>query len=214
MDSNHRTFRGWFFVSVLLVCGITSAALGQPGNPTPLNLPTSQNWGTTNFTTLPAGFAAWNGLSGASITSQALAESSSPTGNAGISDSAPTNGGAGGCYGYAVAGNARFAINTSSNSLNGVNQLAMAINTLGQGGITLTYDLINVINNSRPVGTVCQYRVGTSGGWTTLDGEGNPYRQTGGSIGDITNASVVLPAAAENFRDEHVIAGRMRGSFG
>ena len=198
MNASQRTFCGRFFVSILLVCGLTAAALGDPNNPTPLSLPASQNWGTTSFTSPPAGFNAWNGLSGAAITTQALAETSSPTGDAPIIGNAPYSGGAGGCYGYAVAGNARFAINTSGNTTNGVNQLAMALNTIGQTGITLTYDLINVINNPRPVGTVCQYRVGTSGAWTTLSGTGNPYIQSGGTVGDVTHASITLPAAAEN----------------
>ena len=198
MNASQRTLYGRFFVSIVLVCGLAAAALGQPANPTPLNLPTSQNWGTVNFTTLPTGFGAWDGLSGATINTQAIAETSSPTGNATISGSAPYSGGAAGCYGYAVAGNARFAINTSGNATTGVDQLAMALNTLGQTSITLTYDLINVINNSRPVGTVCQYRVGTSGAWTTVTGTGNPYVQSGGTVGDVTHASITLPAAAEN----------------
>ena len=183
----------------ILVLGcITSAAWGQAANPTPLNLPTSQNWGTSNFTTLPAGFAAWSGLSGTAINTQAKAEASAPTTDAPITGSAPSNGGAGGCYGYAVSGDARFAVNTSSNATLGVNQLAMAINTLGQSGVTLTYDMIDVINNVRTVGVVCQYRVGTSGGWTTLTGTGNPYVQSGGTIGDVAHASITLPAGAEN----------------
>jgi endonuclease I len=198
MNSSRRTSRGQLFVSILLVCGIASAALGQASNPAPLNLPASQNWGTANFTTLPVGFAAWNGLSGATINTQALAQSSAPTADATISGSAPTNGGAGGCYGYAAASDARFAVSCSSNATNGVDQLAMALNTLGQSGITLTYDLINVINNTRLVGVVCQYRVGTSGVWTTLTGTGNPYTQSGGTVGDVTHASITLPAAAEN----------------
>src|SRR5262249_28108354 len=39
--------------------------------------------------------------------------------------------------------------------------------------------------------------VGSSGSWTTLSGSGNPYVQTGGTVGDIVHASIILPAAAE-----------------
>ncbi|HVP12165.1 MAG TPA: endonuclease [Phycisphaerae bacterium] len=198
MGFTYRTVLGRLLAALILFISIASPALGQLIDPAPMNLPVSQNWGTANFTTLPPGFAAWNGLSGGTINTQALAESSTPTGNATITGTAPTSGGAGGCYGYAVAGDARFAVNTSSNSLNGVNQLAMALNTLGQTGITLTYDLINVINNTRLVGVVCQYRVGTSGAWTMLTGTGNPYTQSGGTAGDVTHACITLPAAAEN----------------
>jgi endonuclease I len=198
VDLSRRTACG-LLIGLILVFGcIESTAYAQPANPAPLNLPTGQNWGTAGFTALPSGFAAWNGLSGGAINTQALAESSVPTGNAPILGIAPTSGGAGGCYGYAVAGDARFAVNTSSNAINGVDQLAMAMNTLGQTGITLTYDLINVINNVRPVGAVCQYRLGTSGVWTTLTGTGNPYTQSGGTVGDVTHASITLPAGAEN----------------
>jgi hypothetical protein len=89
-----------------------------------------------------------------------------------ITAGAPSSVGAGGCYGYALGGNARFAISTSGNSTNGVNQLAMAIITVEQSDLSLTYD---VINNDRTVGVVCQYRVGTTGSWTTLVDTGNPY---------------------------------------
>lgn len=184
-------------MSLLLLSCVASAALGQ-SNPTPLNLPASQGWGTSDFTVMPTGFAAWNGLNGAGVRSQSDAESSTPNGNAPVMGGAPHSGGTGGCYGYAESGNGRFAVNTSSNTTNGVNQLAMAINTLGQSGVTLSYDLINVINNVRTVGVVCQYRVGTGGAWTTLTGTGNPYVQSGGTAGAVTNASLTLPPAAEN----------------
>ena len=197
MDFIHRTARSRFLSLILVFGCIASTALGQT-NPAPLNVPASQNWGTTSFTSAPAGYAAWNGLSGTTVSTQALAESSAPTGDAVIFGTAPTNGGTGGCYGYAVSGNARFAVNTSGNATNGVDQLATAINTLGQTGITLTYDMINVVANTRAVGVVCQYRVGTSGAWTTMTGTGNPYVQSGGTAGDVTHASIVLPAGAEN----------------
>lgn len=175
-----------------------SAGAWAQTNPAPLTLPVSQNWGGVAFGTMPTGFAAWNGLSGGSITTQAAAEASTPSGNASVATSTPVNGGTGGCYGYLSGGGARFAILTSSNVSNGVNQLAMAIDTTGQTNIVLTYDLINVIANVRTVGTVCQYRVGQSGAWTTLTGTGNPYVQSGGTPETVTPASIVLPAAAEN----------------
>ena len=59
--------------------------------------PISQNWGPTNFTTPPTGFAAWDGLNGLTINTQALAESSVPTADAPIIGSTPISGGAGGC---------------------------------------------------------------------------------------------------------------------
>lgn len=186
--------RSFFHIAVILIA--TAPAFGQ-SNPAVLTLPVDQQWGVAGFTTPPAGFAAWGGLSGAGITSQALAESSTPTANASISSSTPANGGAGGCYGYAVSGDARFGILTSSNTSSGACQLAMAIDTTGQSNITLSYKLINAVANARTVGAVCQYRVGTGGAWTTLTGTGNPYVQSSGTVGDITLASLQLPPAAE-----------------
>jgi hypothetical protein len=183
-------------------------------NPTPLTLPVSQNWGTNSFSSLPAGFAAWNGVSGSATITQVLAETSSPTGNASIAASTPTDGGTGGCYGYQVGGDARFAILTSSNATNGANQLAVAINTAGKSNIALSYDLINAVANARAVGAVCQYRVGTSGTWTTLSGTGNPYVQSGGNIGDTTSATITLPAAAENQPNVQVRWAAWRGTEG
>ena len=43
-----------------------------------------------------------------------------------------------------------------------------------------------------------QYRVGTSGSWTTVSGTGNPYSQAGGTTGVKANVAVILPAAANN----------------
>ncbi len=190
--------RSSFFVAISVTTQFISLAVAQT-NPTALTLPVSQNWGTTSFSAIPAGFAAWNGLSGASVTTQALAEASAPTGDvASLLTSTPGNGGTGGAYGYAVASNARFGILTSSNTANGVDQLALAINTSGQTNVVLAYDLINAVANTRAVGAVCQYRVGTSGAWTTLTGTGNPYVQTAGTVGDVTAANITLPAAAEN----------------
>jgi len=65
---------GRLAVLVLVFASVAPVLAQSP--PAVMNLPVSQNWGTTNFTTLPTGFAAWAGLAGTSITTQALAESS------------------------------------------------------------------------------------------------------------------------------------------
>ncbi|HSW46181.1 MAG TPA: endonuclease [Phycisphaerae bacterium] len=167
-------------------------------NPAPQALPVIQNWGSSSFSTMPDGFAAWNGLNGGTVDTQYKAEVSAPSGNATLFTAAPVNGGTGGCYGYAVSSNARFAILTSGSSPNGVNQLAMAIDTTGRTNITLSYDMINVIANTRLVGAVTQFRVGTSGGWTTIGGTGNPYTQSGGTPETVTPVTLTLPSVAEN----------------
>jgi hypothetical protein len=60
---------------------VTTQALGQT-NPTPQALPYSQNFGTTTFTSMPAGMAAWSGVNGSDDSTLSLAESSVPSGNA------------------------------------------------------------------------------------------------------------------------------------
>ncbi|MFM8720058.1 MAG: hypothetical protein ACKOFH_11115, partial [Chthoniobacterales bacterium] len=79
-------FKKRFVPRLLAICAmfalvLSSGAFAQTA-PTPQSLPYSQNFGTTTFTNAPAGVAVWNGLNGGSISSQALAESSTPTGNA------------------------------------------------------------------------------------------------------------------------------------
>lgn len=89
-------------------------------------------------------------------------------------------------------------IQTSSNETNGVNQVALAINTTGQSGIRVAYDVEIISAQPRTVGIVMQYRVGTSGSWTTVSTTGNPYSQAGGTTGVKANVSAILPAAADN----------------
>src|SRR5262249_42904918 len=76
--------------------------------------------------------------------------------------------------------------------------LALALDTTGNSSITLSYDMINQIANTRTVGAVAQYRLGTSGTWTTIAGTGNPYVQSGGVAGTVTSISLALPSAADN----------------
>ena len=104
-------------------------AWGQT-NPTAQSVPDSQAFGSTTFSSMPTGWAAWNGLSGSTINTQSLAEGSTPNGNATIT-AVSTVQTTGGCYGYATSSNGRAYIQNSGNATNGVNQFALAINTTG-----------------------------------------------------------------------------------
>jgi hypothetical protein len=179
------------FATSSLVCAQTA--------PTPLTIPVSQNFGTTTFTTLPSGFAAWNGVSGASVTTQALAEASAPTGNATIATATAATT-AGGFFGYAAGGDAKPYIQTSSNTTNGVNQLAMAVNSVGYQNLIVGYSVEMISAQPRTVGVVCQFRAGTSGAWTTVTPTTglNPYSQAGGTAGLKTTVTATLPPAANN----------------
>ena len=186
---------------VALIAGLMTFATTGWGqsNPTAQSLPYSVNFGTTTFTTLPAGVAAWNGVSGGSASTQALAEASTPTGNATIT-TATASTTTGGVFGYAASGDAKLYIQTSSNTSNGASQAAIAINTTGLTSIVLSYTVNSINAGAAIVGIVAQYRVGTSGSWTTISASSgsNPYSQNGGTTGLKTTVTATLPLAANN----------------
>ncbi len=188
MRSILHAFRGALAIG-LLAGAVTSQA---QTNPTARAIPFTEAFPASAFTTYPSGFQGWNGLSGATVTSQAMAESSAATGNATLNSGTPTSVGAGGLYG--MAGQA--AVHTSSNATNGVNQWMMALNATNRMNITVGYKVSSVLANPRTVGVVAQYRVGTTGGWTTISASSgsNPYSQTGGTTGLKTTVSATLPS--------------------
>jgi hypothetical protein len=164
---------------------------------TPQNLTYTQNFGTTTFTVMPAGMAAWK-VTSPPMSSQSSAESSTPNGDATIT-AATTTQTAGGCYGYATSSNGRFYVQTSSNATNGTNQCAAAIITTGLQNIKVSYDVEMVSVTARTVGVVLQYRVGTSGSWTTVSGgvySHNSGDRTAGQVDNFSNLS--LPSDANN----------------
>ena len=172
------------FLLPILLLGLSAFSFAQT-NPTPQSLPYTQSFGTTTFTSMPAGTASWNGLSGASINTQALAEASSPSGDAGVTaaTSAPSNAPEG-SYGYAVSSNARKWIEGGATT-NGVNQMVFAINTGSYQSVGISYT-IELIENTggRTLGSVLQYRQGTSGGWTTVTGSSVLYSTASTNAGD------------------------------
>ena len=191
-------FQTNFAISFLFLFGLFTSSNGYcQTNPTPLNLPVFQDFGTTVFSTFPAGFSSWNGLSGSTINSQTAAESSTPNGNATINNAiAATNNG--GTYGYATSNNAGVYIQTSTNSSNGVNQLAFAINIGTFTAIHIYYDLKILTAATGTTGTVLQFRSGTTGSWTTVTNSALIYNNTtsnGGdtdSVGDIDTYDFIL----------------------
>jgi hypothetical protein len=146
-----------------IVCG---SMLGQM-NPAPQSLPYTQNFGTTSFSVLPAGFAAWKGMSGATTLSQAAAEASVPNADASVT-AATGKQSPGGVYGYASNGNAMIYLQGSGNTTNGVNQLMMAINTKGTSSIKVNYTITMLFTSITSAYIVLQCRVGSTGPWTTV----------------------------------------------
>ncbi|WKZ65792.1 MAG: delta-60 repeat domain-containing protein [Flavobacteriales bacterium] len=180
----------------LLGAALTGAALCAQAqtNPSPRSLPFTEAFPSGTFNTYPSGFQGWNGVNGGSTTTLALAAASTPTGNATLTAAAPTAGGTAGLFGTS----GRIAVNTSGNATNGVNQLMMAFDATSYADITLEYAVYSQLAQPRTIGVVCQYRVGTSGGWTSISptSGSNPYSQAGAvGTGLKTTVSATLPAA-------------------
>ncbi|MCU0781835.1 MAG: endonuclease, partial [Akkermansiaceae bacterium] len=151
------------------------------------------------FSVVPPGFAAWGGLSGASITDATKAAASSASADAVVSPASQAQT-TGGSYGYARDGNARFYIQTSSNASHGANQLALALDTRGFMGVSVDY-VVEVVNaQTRTAGVVCQFRIGGAGPWTTLPAASgaNPISHSGTLPPQSQPVRVELPAQADN----------------
>jgi gliding motility-associated-like protein len=157
--------------------GSTSAnlvVLDAPETPAPQTLPYTQDFGNSAFSTLPSGFVVWRTAS--VFTSQSQAESSSPYAKGSVTSRTtalttsltPSNA----VYGYGVP-DANSLTNASVGFLvrsTNSPQLAMAINTIGQSGINLNYDVrVEKVGDSGGA-VVAQYRLGNSGTWTTISG--------------------------------------------
>ncbi len=132
-------------------------------NPTAQSLPYTQNFGTTSFSSLPAGWASWS----FTASSQAAAEASAPTANATVTARTTTTG-TGGTYGYASASNGRIYLQSSSSVSN---QMVLAFNSGSNAIVDVAYKLERLSGNAnRTMGVVLQYRSGTSGAWQTVAG--------------------------------------------
>jgi hypothetical protein len=169
----------------------TAAAQTQPP---PRALPVVEEFGAAAFGVLPSGFAAWGGLSGAALTNAAKAGASVPAADAAVS-AATTAQTTGGVYGYASGGDARLYIQTSSNTTNGANQLALALDTRGFTAVTLDYRIDLPSPQLRTVGVLCQCRIGTSGAWTDLTpvSGANPFSHAGATAPPPAAVRVQLP---------------------
>ena len=185
------------------MCLAAATAATAQTNPTPLTLPVSENFGTATFTSPRPGMAAWTGSGTRPYTSQAAAEASDAGADlTSIIGNDPASGNSGGQYGHAPGGNGRLTILGSANTTSGTTQAMMAINTLGASAVTIAYDLIETVVNSRDFGIVFQYRVGTTGAFTTFAGSAAVFNATSTNGGDpdgntdFDNFSFTLPADA------------------
>ncbi len=191
-----RTVRYGLIVSLMAL--FTSIVLGQT-NPSARAIPFTENFnGMAAGTTLPSGFGAWlNPYKSTKV----LAEASAPTVDAPIVAASTVQSSGASVYNYNTpAGtptNSRPYIQVSSNVSNGSDILVAALNTSGYNDVTVAYD-VEMINQaaSRVSGMSLQYRVGTSGSWTTVSG--TDYSGGTNVNGTITNISVTLPSGCNN----------------
>lgn len=159
---------------LLVFLAVFSLSAFSQTNPSPRAINFFEDFGTAGFSTLPPGFASWNGLDGGNINSQSAAAASVPTGNATLASRTTTTPN-GGSYGYAPPGSndGSLYIQTSGNAAEGVNQLVLGVNTSGcaaPNSVVLRYETSLVNSTARTIGVLSQYRVGTSGAWTTIVG--------------------------------------------
>lgn len=143
------------------------------------NLPYTQNFGTNSFNSFPVGVQGWRGIDGSAVTTQALAEASSPTSNGTIATAiAATSIGQtyGYCQGGASCGNGRLYIQSSDNNTTGLNQFCIAIKMGINSSLSIAYT-VEVINNgvSASQGRVLQYRDSSGSSWTTVSGSAVLY---------------------------------------
>ncbi|WP_439880170.1 choice-of-anchor J domain-containing protein [Pontibacter sp. MBLB2868] len=165
----------------------SSSAFGQ-SNPVAQNLPFSTDFSSMqNTTLLPNGIAAW--YSNYQDT-KAGAEASVPNADAPIMATSSKQTSSSSVYNYTLDGNNRLYIQLTSSR---ANQIAAAVNTTGKANVKVAYDVELVNNQPRSVGVTLQYRVGTTGAWTTV--ANTDYSSTSKSTeGAVESFSVNLPS--------------------
>lgn len=156
-------------------------------NPTPQNIPYSQNFSSFNgsATAYPAGWQGWT-ITGSTSTSFPTA---APSGDQTLaSGTAAANSAVSAFVGDAV-GKIAF-LNTSTQQ----KSIAFALNTTGANGVTISYTVATQRQQTTArIGAVgLQYRVGTAGDFT--DVAGSEYQNPGGSD-NITGTGSLAPAA-------------------
>jgi hypothetical protein len=158
----------------------------------------TQDWGITTFNGFPTGFA--GGISDPKF-SPGDAESSDVYANATIAASPPaTLTVTQGLYGYATGGNGMLAVTSKNETPGGARALVMAIDTTGFSQVDLAYDLVvaSASTSQRGVGIVVQYRVGNTGGWTTMDDSFFISKSAPPAIGTTSSYNYTLAADALN----------------
>lgn len=187
-------------LSLMMTLGLTTAVLAQT-DPPAQGLPYTQDFASltpASVTALPAGWASWTIGAAASATYRTTAA---------IADLAVTANGTAASDTGAVYNYLDKPGFLDSDSVDAA--LALAINTSGKRNIVVGYDIMTVRNpadgtaaNDRISLTALQYRVGTTGSFTTLDATAyanDLTQQVSGTTGQqLATRSITLPADADD----------------
>ena len=184
----------------VLFSGLGNYALGQ-SNPLPQTIPYSQDFSTLahTSTTYPSGWQGWTIGSSNTTTFRTVA----PTADRALTASGTASMNGGNIYNY----NSKIGFLTTG-SLDVA--LALALDATGKTNITVSYDAMTIRNpydgstNTRFNELTLQYRIGTSGTFTTLTGieyQNNTTLQTGTGVTtpqNVQSKNITLPAACNN----------------
>lgn len=185
-----KTFlKSFNFFLFLIFSLFTQQVIGQT-LPNVQSLPISQNFGTTSFNAYPAGFQGWTGTNvSATVPATTITDATISAVTAVQSSN--------GIYGYAVSSNASIYLQTTgTGDQNLAKQLVLALKTTGHTSIKLSYTLKSTGSNTRPVGVLVQYKVGSAGVWTSVGSSNNPF--TYATTSSTVSPTFTLPADVEN----------------
>lgn len=190
-------YRVWYAIALLLA--FTEIALAQT-NPTPQTLPYTQYWTSLahSSTTYPAGWQGW--IIGSSPGS--TFKKNAPTGDKTFIASSDASTVTSGVHNY----NEQIGfLNGSSEDLS----LVLALDATGKSQIDVKYNIMTIRNpynnplHTRKNSVTLQYRIGTSGNFTTLTGveyENNTTNQTTSitTPQNLETKTIRLPRACDN----------------
>jgi len=193
-----KTFTKFLITTIVLINSLFS--WGQT-NPAAQSIPFSQDFSALahNSTTYPSGFQGWT----VSTSPGATFNTSAPTADKNLTASSTSSTNSGNVHNY--NGKIGF-LNSSSLDLS----IVLALNTTGKLNIQVSYDAMTIRNpydgtaNTRINEMTLQYRVGTSGAFTTLTGieyQNNTTNQTTTAVTTPQNSqtkSITLPSACNN----------------
>lgn len=194
-----------FFILCFFGLSNCSTFVFAQTNPNPQSMPYTQDFGNNWFlySGLPDGFAVWT-ASGAPRASNTSAAVSNPGADDAGFDSATVVKSPGKAYGYSGITGSGVAINNgelyiqTSGTSTGTDQLVLAINTTGYKDVTVSFDVEMINPQPKRSGFAFQFRVGTTGAFTTIDSSywQNTSSRLQNQVDNFIN--LLLPSSADN----------------